>query len=256
MPLIKPQDETVETTVAEAALAEATVEIDTSASVLEPEPEPATVAQSTATDVAVRSESTAVSPSAKAAASQAAVMNEMAEAGFEGLAIDTFSFPAIVLKDGEFQIAGSTRVFDAKTGFDGVITRTRRKYVCRVGGDDDGDVVFSFDKNEFSDVNTEVGAKVAEWKANGLKPEVKEYIEAYVMVLAVHDEKEAELAGELVAVQISPTSCGRFSGYCATQKFKHKVDPDGYVTNFSRGEKVTAGKFPFYPWNFKFVSMS
>ena len=219
------------------------------------EPQPA-LRTSDETAVAVASTSNQVSP--QKAASQAAVLNSMAERGFEGLKLDFSSFPGIVLKDGEFQVSGSTKAFDGKKGFDGVITGTRKKVAMRVGGDDDGDVIFADDPKQFSDPNTEVGAKVQEWKANGLKPELKEYIEAFTMITAIHDVEANcdDLIGNLVVVQVSPTSCGRFSGYTATQKMKSGVDPDGYVTNFSRGEKITNTKFPFYPWNFKFVHLN
>jgi hypothetical protein len=226
---------------------------------LEPEPEVKATDKAAETyvdnskAVTVKSESTAVS---QRAASNAAVMNELAAAGHEGLKIDFSSFPGVVLKDGEFQLTGSTRCFNAITGFEGVVTGSKEKFAMRVGGDDDGDVVFSDHTADFDNLELDVGKKVAEWKASGLTPELKKYLECYVMITTIHDEAAKDLEGELVVVQVSPTSVGRYSGYAATQNFKHKVAPDSYVTLFSRGEKITSGKFPYYPWKFSFVQMA
>lgn len=222
-----------------------------------PEPETAHVQAASAG-------STAVAPAqsggavAQRQAAQTAVLTDMAQAGFEGLTLDYTSFPNIVLKDGEFQVSGSNRTFDAKLGFDGIITTTRKKFAMRVGGDEDGDVAFADQRGDFDNVDTEVGRKVQEWRASGLKPELKEYIEAYVMITAIGDHESdcQDLVGGLVVVQISPTSCGRFSGYVATQAHKYRVNPDGYETHFYRGEKITNAKFPFYPWAFKFNQLN
>lgn len=226
---------------------------------LDPEPEVVQPAEKAADAyvetkaVQTATQSTAVS---QRAASNAAVLGELATAGHEGLNLDFSSFPGIVLKDGEFQLTGSTRSFNAVTGFEGVVTGSREKFAMRVGGDDDGDVVFAQHAAEFDNLELECGKKVAEWKANGLNPELKKYLECYVMISTIHDETAKDLEGELVVVQVSPTSVGRYSGYAATQKFKHQATPDAYVTLFSRGEKITSGKFPYYPWKFSFVQMA
>lgn len=226
---------------------------------LEPEPEVVKPAEKAADAyvetkaVQTATQSTAVS---QRAASNAAVLGELAASGHEGLNLDFSSFPGIVLKDGEFQLTGSTRSFNAVTGFEGVVTGSREKFAMRVGGDDDGDVVFAQHAAEFDNIELECGKKVAEWKANGLNPELKKYLECYVMISTIHDETAKDLEGELVVVQVSPTSVGRYSGYAATQKFKHQATPDAYVTLFSRGEKITSGKFPYYPWKFSFVQMA
>lgn len=265
MPLVKDKDAVsaaaVEEATADAAKANAVAEevageqetCAKGADVLE-EATPAEEAEAAraATQTTAVTEHTGEGAMAKRQASQAAVLHDMADSGFEGLNLDYSSFPNIVLKDGEFQIAGSTRSFDAVKGFSGVVTGTRRKYAYRVGGDDDGDVIFAYDAKDFSNPELEVCKKLQEWKAEGLKPEMKEYIEAYVMVSEVFGEQEKDLVGELVVVQISPTSAGRYSGFAATQRFKHKCNPDGYNTHFLRGEKITSTKFPYYPWAFKF----
>lgn len=250
----------VETAQAEAAVAvasETPLVVEASEDVLEVAPEPTPALESNQTAVAVV-EAAVPTVATQRTASQAAMLGDMASRGFEGLKIDFSSFPSIVLKDGEFQISGSTKAFDGKKGFDGIITGTRKKVAMRVGGDDDGDVIFADEAKQFQDPNTEVGAKVVEWRAAGLKPELKEYIEAFTMITAIHDPEASvdELIGSLVVVQVSPTSCGRFSGYTAIQKMKFGMDPDGYQTNFSRGEKVTNTKFPFYPWNFKLAAQN
>lgn len=263
MPLIKDK-EAVDTSAVEAAQADAQETLATasdSAGVLEPDEAPQAVLQeqarpepTQATAVATASVTTNVAHQRQS--SQAAVLHEMAEAGHEGLHMDFSSFPGIVLKDGEFQVTGSTRCFSAQLGFSGVVTGSREKFAYRVGGDDDGDVVFANDKSDFTNPEKEACQKIAEWRAAGLKPELKTYLECYTMITTVHDPEAADLVGELVVVQISPTSVGRYSGYAATQKFKHGVMPDGMITHFLRGEKITSGKFPYYPWAFKFGGLA
>lgn len=249
---------TAEVVAAAAAAEDAAAVAAASESVLDEPEAPATVVEqpAAATTHAVATAAQNTSVSTQRQASQSAVLHEMAGEGHEGLKIDFSSFPGIVLKDGEFQLTGSTRCFNAQLGFDGIVTGSKEKFAMRVGGDDDGDVVFSDHKADFETEETEVGKKVAEWRAAGLKPELKTYLEAYTMITNVADEACADLVGELVVVQVSPTSVGRYSGYAATQMFKHKRMPDGYVTHFGRGEKITSGKFPYYPWAFKFVELA
>jgi hypothetical protein len=221
--------------------------------VLDPEvPETAaTPPRSTSTEVAPRAEGQV------ARGSQTAAMQEFEAAGFGGGQIDFTSFTNVVLKDGEFQLVGTTKSFAAKDGFDGVVLQSRAKWAMRVGNDDDADVAFAYDKADFNNVETEAGEKVAQWRAEKLKPELKEYAELFVMVSAVHAQECKELEGDAVVVQVSPMSIGRWAGY----KFKQRsrlggLMPDKYITRFIRGEKVTAAKFPFYPWDFKYVGLN
>lgn len=185
---------------------------------------------------------------------QMAAMQEMEDAGFGGGHIDFTSFTNIVLKDGEFQLVGTTKSFSATDGFTGTVLQSRAKWAMRVGGDDDADVTFAYNKTDFNDVETEAGAKVAEWRAEGLKPELKEYAELFVMVETVHASECKELEGDAVVVQVAPMSIGRWAGYKFKMRSRTGKNPDGYLTHFLRGEKVTAAKFPFYPWEFKHVS--
>ena len=255
MPLIK-EGKTVSKDAADAAEADAqkssqaALEEDTGAVLDEPnpgKPEPARQ------EVAARSESGAVT--SRAGGTQS-LMKQMEEEGFGGGHIDFTSFTNIVLKDGEFQLVGTTKSFSATAGFDGVVMQSQAKWAMRVGGDDDADVVFAYSKAEFNDPESEVGAKVAEWRADGLKPELKEYAELFVMIEAVHADECQELVGDAVVVQVSPMSTGRWAGFKFKNRGRHGLNPDGYVTKFVRGEKVTAAKFPFYPWDFKFVRVN
>lgn len=258
MPLIKEgnavKKDAVEAAEADAAKDSATALQEESSAVDEPavlDPVPTVNAQ-TSGEVAVRQESSAPAR----ISGQTAAMKEMDDAGFGGGQIDFTSFTNVVLKDGEFQLVGSTKSFSATAGFDGVIMQSRAKWAMRVGNDDDADVAFAYNKADFNDVETEAGAKVAEWRAEGLKPELKEYAELFVMVEQVHAEDCKELEGDAVVVQVSPMSTGRWAGYKFKQRGRYGKLPDKYVTRFVRGEKVTAAKFPFYPWDFKFVRLT
>lgn len=263
MPLIKEGNavskDAVQAAEAEAAKNSATALQEESsvleeAAVLEPEAANETHATSASTGVATHTEGQVP---ARSTGGQMAAMQEMEEAGFGGGHIDFTSFTNVVLKDGEFQLVGTTKSLSATEGFDGVILQSRAKWAMRVGNDDDADVAFAYDKADFNNPETEAGAKVAEWRAEKLKPELKEYAELFVMVEKVHASECKELEGDAVVLQVSPMSIGRWAGY----KFKQRGRlggklPDAYVTHFCRGEKVTAAKFPFYPWDFKYVRLN
>lgn len=268
MPLIADPNAASQTAVAEASAdaavhtqttttATVTESIDVGASVLDPAPAAEAVLQTqgAASEQAVAVNQTAAAPATTSAKSLGQAAQAMADAGFDVGDTDFTSFPNIVLKDGEFQISGINRVFDAKKGFDGVITRSKRKHAMRVGNDDDAEVAFADNVAEFNDPNTEAGKKVQEWRNQGLQPELKEYTEAYVLVTAIYDDEHdmSDLVGSLVIAQISPQSRGRFAGYTQTQYQKGNGMPDCYTTHFHRGEKVTSAKFPFYPWDFRYV---
>lgn len=261
MPLIKEDGSAVSKGAVEAAEASAAQNSETlqeEASVLE---EPAVLDPEPAADPAPQSTSTAVAPRAEGQAArsngnQLAAMQELEDAGFGGGHIDFTSFTNIVLKDGEFQLVGTTKSFSATEGFTGTILQARAKWAMRVGNDDDADVTFAYSKAEFNDVETECGAKVAEWRAEGLKPELKEYAELFVMVDKVHASECKELEGDAVVVQVSPMSIGRWAGYKFKMQSRTGRLPSGYKTLFVRGEKVTAAKFPFYPWDMRFVELN
>lgn len=260
MPLIKDgsavSKDAVET--AEASAAQNSEALQEAASVLEepavldPEPVAQPAAASTSTAVAPRADA----PVARSNGGQMAAMQEMEDAGFGGGHIDFTSFTNIVLKDGEFQLVGTTKSFSATEGFTGTILQGRAKWAMRVGNDDDADVTFAYSKADFNDIETEAGAKVAEWRADNLKPELKEYAELFVMVDTIHAGECKELEGDAVVVQVSPMSIGRWAGFKFKMKSRVGRNPDGYKTLFIRGEKVTAAKFPFYPWDFKFVELN
>lgn len=259
MPLIKDGNAVSKDAVNAAesdAARESTTALQEEASVLEQpsvlDQEPVAAEQPTSTAVAPRAEGAV----ARSNGGQMAAMKEMEDAGFGGGHIDFTSFTNVVLKDGEFQVVGSTKSFSATAGFDGVILQSRAKWAMRVGSDDDADVAFAYDKADFNDPETEAGAKVAEWRAEGLKPEMKEYAELFVMVETVHGDECKELEGDAVVVQVAPMSIGRWAGYKFKQRGRLGKMPDAFVTHFCRGEKVTAAKFPFYPWDFKFVRLN
>lgn len=259
MPLIKDgsavSKAAVETAEASAAQNSETA-LQEEASVLE---EPTVLDHEPATEPTPQATGTAVAPRAEGQVArsngQSATMQEMEDAGFGGGHIDFTSFTNIVLKDGEFQLVGTTKSFSATEGFVGTVLQSKAKWAMRVGNDDDADVVFAYDKADFNNVETEAGAHVAEWRAEGLKPELKEYAELFVMVESVKASECKELEGDAVVVQVSPMSIGRWAGYKFKMKSRTGRNPNGYLTHFCRGEKVTAAKFPFYPWDMKFVSL-
>ena len=178
-----------------------------------------------------------------------AVLNSLAEAGFEGLDLDFSSFTSIVLNDGQFECSNG-KVLDSK-GFKCRITRTRKKYAFRSNHLEakDVEVVYSYELTDASRPDSNVAKKIAEWKADGHDmKEVKEYLEVWGTM--EDDMGDGEMNQSLVMISIPPTSKGRISGYLATEQMKGH-QPSDYITHFYRGEKVTKVDFPYYPWAFK-----
>lgn len=192
--------------------------------------------------------SQAAPPAAQGA--QAQVLDSLAEDGFSGLGIDWTSFPTVVLNQGEFETADGNPL-----GADSITVRlmqTRKRYVLRtvVPDDDDAELAYTYDLSELADSESELAIKVGEWQKEGLEHKVKEYIEA----VAIVEDDGCGLDGQMVLLQIPPTSTGRFSGYIASNQMVKGKKPQEYLTRCYKGDKVTKAAKPFYPWAFEFVA--
>lgn len=240
----KPQAEETVADVAEAApVATEAAEVTADEAVLEDAPE----RPAPATAVAQRQE-TAVA----AAAPRGNVVNVLADAGFSGLQIDWTSFPTIVLDGGEFGTSDGHPLNPPNAEFHVRLQQSRKRYVYRtnVENDDDAELAYSYDPSEISNPESEVAKKMAAWTDEGLTWSVKEYIE---VVAIVEDEGLPTLNGQMVLLQIPPTSTGRFSGYLTANAMAKGLQPSQYLTRVFRGEKVVKAKKPFFPWAFGYA---
>ena len=189
-----------------------------------------------------------VSPAPQRAARLGSVQ-DLAEAGFEGLEIDWTSFPTISLKtEGVFvDIEGQ----DYGTSFDCRIMGSKKRYVYRAVPvqDNKRDVAFSYDK-ETTHNGKAVAEVMAEWKALGKHIEEKEYLEVMLEMVAPGESYD----GEYRLVSISPTSKGRFSKHAMVAHARGNGDPSAVVTRISVGPKVTKVQNPFYPFHFEIAA--
>ena len=181
--------------------------------------------------------------------SGAAMVDQMAAAGFSGLHIDWTSFPTIVLDKGEFCTSDGNNL--EKQDVNVRIMQTRARYVLRTktAEDDDAELAYTYNMGELLDPESDVAIKVAQWTDNSLQYDIKEYIEAVAMV----EDEDHSLNEQMVLLQIPPTSTGRFSGFMTSNQLSKKKMPPDYITRCYRGEKVTKAKKPFYPWAFEYV---
>jgi len=176
---------------------------------------------------------------------------EMEEAGFAGATLDWSSFSIVKLYQGEFCTGDGDDL--GTDGFACKFLRSMDRFVFKEVGDDeddDVDVFYTYDKNDQNTEGTEVFEKIKEWKEEGVKWEMKEYVEVLAMIV----DPECELDGNIVNLQISPASKGKYGGYIHTQKWVKQLGPDEYLTKVSRGKKITSGRFDYYPWKFSFLS--
>ena len=182
------------------------------------------------------------------------VVEQMAADGMEGMDLGFGAFPAIKLAtEGKFE---SQEFGMLGESFDCVIMQSRNKFICKNGlpdTDKDADFFYSYyspTKNSHLPQVTANGDKpiediLTEWKLKGWKPEWKTYLEVVAtMYGGDHD-------GQIVTLQIPPTSITRFSGYIVTARAKTGLRQDQFVTHVKVGPKVTTAVKPFYPWAFE-----
>lgn len=227
----------------EAAIEEETTVETSSEAVLEPETE---APQSESKQVAA----TSAAPPATTQAAQGAIVSQLEQSGFGGLEIDWTSFPTIVLNQGEFETSDGNAL--GVDSFTARMMQSRKRYVLRtkVADDDDAELAYTYDLSELSRPDSELALKVSQWKEEeGLDYDIKEYIESVAMV----EDENCSLNDEMVIIQIPPTSIGRFSGFLTKNALVKKQEPSEYLTRFSKGDKVTKAKKPFYPWAFEYA---
>ncbi len=180
---------------------------------------------------------------------QGDVATKMAAAGFSGLHIDWTSFPTIVLDQGVFGTSDGNSL--DISSFTARLLQSRKRYVYRtnVANDDDTELAYTYDPSEMDNPDSELSQKIAKWGEDGIEFSVKEYIEAVATV----EDDECPLNGQMVLLQIPPTSTGRFSGYVTANTMTKGKLPSEYLTRFFKGEKVTKAKKPFHPWAFEYA---
>lgn len=176
---------------------------------------------------------------------------QLAEEGAEGLEIDWTSFPTIVLDKGEFCTSDETELGVEK--FQVSIRSTRKKYAVRSKHEDeeDAEIAYCYNLSDITTEGTQAYDKVKQWKEEeGVGYEIKEYLDAICVIL---DDTLADLIGPLAILQIPPASRGKLSGHLQGTKMITELALGSWITEVSRGNKVTKSKHSFYPWAFKYI---
>lgn len=248
------QTEAVETQAVQE-MAETTVDVqeilETTVDVVESQVESKAVATQTATPAVKRE---AAHPIASAGNFTAA----MAEQGFEGLKLDGFSFPTIVLPgEGFYQLSDNE---ESNLGKMFVFTpeSSRSRYIVKESDDKDAEHFMSYVSNgALKTDGSDATAILRQWAADSgdenYHPVIKQYLDLVCTLIEADpsSEEAQELVGETVMVSIPPTSISRFSGAFARGLKRGSIGQ--FDIEASVGRKVKTEGGGFYPWQFKLV---
>ena len=236
---------------AEAELAQAE-ETHAETETAEAEPQTQAIAIREAATPAVKRE--AAHPIASAGNFTAA----MAEQGFEGLKLDGFSFPTIVLPgEGFFQLSDSE---ESNLGKMFVFTpeSSRSRYIVKESDDKDAEHFMSYQpdgktKTDGSDATAILRQWAADSGEENYRPVIKQYLDLVCTLIEADPSSDEgqELVGETVMVSIPPTSISRFSG--AFARGLKRGDIGSFDIEASVARKVKTDGGGFYPWAFKLV---
>ena len=175
------------------------------------------------------------------------VINELAEAGFEGLEINFTSFDTVTLDKASFTCSSGKTI---KEDFEVQIQKTRNKYliVSTHPDEDDREALYSYNPRAATEEPSVVERIKAWHDEDGAGFEVKKYIEA--LVIMEDDMSSGELNGEMMLLQIPPASIGKLSGHIVQNRLKGLGEPNAYTTVVGVGPKLGEGKKIYYPWTF------
>ena len=186
----------------------------------------------------------------------------LADAGFEGMELDSFSFTTIRLpSEGFFDILGQE---DSDLGKEFVFRpeSAKPRYVVSASDDQDAESFHSYDpQGLIKQDGTSAEATIAQWRADSgegddYRPQIKRYLDVVATIVDGDMEKEdmARMVedNETVMLSIAPASVTKFWG-----KFKLGSDKHGignFLLRASVGKKVkTKNGQSFYPWMFDLV---
>lgn len=208
---------------------------------------------STGTAVVTRSADTqVVVSSAKGAGSNyfQQMIKELEEAGQEGLEMGFGVFPMVSLDKGEFKV-GDEDI--GRDDFEGVPLFSKPKFAYRTTGvpDKDAEVVYADSDQEHHDTNSQVSARLLEWKEKWPDSgwDVRKYQDVYLYLTNL--PAKPELEGQIVQLSVAPTSVKHYTRACISAKGKGR-EAHECVFRISVGEKVR-GEFDYYPWEFKAI---
>ena len=178
----------------------------------------------------------------------ATAISELADAGFDDLALGFGAFPMITLPGQMFE---SSEGHNLGAEFTCRIVRKDSKTLYKgVDPEDDEkeNVVYSYD-GEVTTNGEELTDVLKVWKDKGYKIERKNYFDVVVEV------QSGPMEGKIAILSLPPTARTTFSGYIVGIKLQHNELPNKVVTKVHVGPKIQKAVKPYYPWAFDCISL-
>lgn len=173
-------------------------------------------------------------------------MAALAELGIDDIKLDFTSFPIVTLNKAVFS-TDEHKSFG--TEFEFVYMDKRNTFLFKgdLGRDKEPELVYSDDQvHDNTDLHKPIAGYIEDWKARNIEWDKKQYTMVIgTMVNGPH-------AGDIVQLQISPSSQGKLGGYLYSLGFS-KTNPREVVTKASIGAEIGSGTKAFNPWVFKKV---
>lgn len=249
-PIVAEEVETVADVVAEVTTAETEV-VEVAETVAEATAE--AVAPSTEIAEAQTKDVAAPTPAANRM-NIAAFEQAQAEAGFEGMALDAFSFERVSLKEGQFILGEDTELGKKMT----VQCLTARPvFIVRQSDSDDAEIFYSYDKSGQTLMDGSPATEILnEWLELGYGTvdtplDIKEYREVTAEILSTESGSE-DVVGTVVNMSLPPSAISRYAGAAAIAARKFGVTLDHVELECAVGAQVSGkGTTKFRPWTFR-----
>ncbi len=196
--------------------------------------------------------STAVVVAAPGNAIANAIAKFKEQYGEDAIDLDFTSFPILKLEKRNFELNNGSRVGDE---LQVVLAEWKPKFLFQSAhaGQKDREVCYSYDKNADT-TDPDIMDVIKKWKdEENVGYSTKKYFE--VLAIMHDDDKNGDMNGQIVTIQIPPKSCSKFSGYVISQDAAGRA-MGTYVTVVSAAAKeVGHGSTAFYPWEFRYSHM-
>ncbi len=189
------------------------------------------------------------------------VTQAMAEAGFEGIELDAWSFPTIILPaEGYFQLMGDEGT-NLGNEFVFVPESSTSRYVIKQDDSEEAESYNSYDQDGLTDTSgTDRSSTLAQWAADSGEDNYQPVVRPYVDVLATMikgqtGNSDAEgILNETIMVSVPPSSRTRFGGIMV--RGMKTYGPGNFAVKATVGAKVKKAQGKgFYPWVFSLVAL-
>lgn len=181
------------------------------------------------------------------------MLQDEAEAGFEGLEVGAFSFDRIKLSDGSFLLGDNET--DIGNSFVFQIVSSRASYLVQQSDEEDCEIFYSYAADGSTKADGTSSKDITDkWLEEGFgSKDSPLVIKKYLEVMAILHDREDEWADAIVNLQIPPTSIQRLGGMSFLAKTRFKTNSGGVIMEASVGTKAGSGSKSFRPWNFKII---